>query len=44
MSVSEEAGPEGGWIVRSHVEWRVQRVSVRTLGPEGRWVVRSHIS
>ena len=28
-------GPEGGWIVRSHVDWRGERVPARTLGPEG---------
>ena len=36
-------GPEGGWIVISHIDWRGKRVSARTLGPEGGWIVRSHI-
>ena len=36
-------GPEGGWIVRSHIDWRGERVSERTLGPEGEWIMRFHI-
>ena len=27
-------GPEGGWIVRSQIDWREERVPARTLGPE----------
>ena len=36
-------GPEREWIVRSHIDWRGERVSARMLGPEGGWIVRSHI-
>ena len=36
-------GSEGGWILRSHIDWREERVSARTLDPEGGWIVRSHI-
>ena len=35
--------PEGGWIVRSHIEWGGKQVLARTLGPKGGWIVRSHI-
>ena len=33
---NEDTGPQrgGGWIVRSHIDWREERVSARTLGPE----------
>ena len=34
-SVSENAGPEWELIVRSHIDWKEEQVSVRTLGPEG---------
>ena len=27
--------PEGRWIVRSHIDWREERVPARMLGPEG---------
>ena len=33
-----------GWIGRSHIDGRRERVAVRTLGPEGGWIVRSYIS
>ena len=36
-------GPKCGWIGRSHIEWRGERVPARTLGPEGGWIVRSYI-
>ena len=29
--------------VRSHIQWRREQVSVRTLGLEEAWIVRSHI-
>ena len=29
--------------VRSHLDWREERGTVRTLAPEGGWIVRSHI-
>ena len=30
-------GPEGGgWIVRSHIDWREERVLAKTLGPRKR--------
>ena len=33
---SKDAGPQRGWIWRgSHIDWRKERVSARTLGPEG---------
>ena len=32
---SEDADPE--WIVRSHIDWREERVSARTPDPEGRY-------
>ena len=44
-------GPEGGWIVMSHIglfggpshiDWRKEQVPARTLDPEGRWIVMSH--
>ena len=35
-------GFEKGWIVRSHIDWREKRVSVRTLASKG-WIVRSYI-
>ena len=35
---------KGGWIVRSHINWREERVPARTLGPEGGWILRTHIS
>ena len=41
---SEDAEPRGGWIVRAHIDWRGEQVSVRTLGPEVGWIVRSHVS
>ena len=28
-------GPEGGWIRGSHIDWRGERLSVRTLDSEG---------
>ena len=31
--------PEGGWIMRSNINWREKRVSVGTLGLEGRCIV-----
>ena len=40
---SEDAGPQRRWIVRSHIGWRGEQVSARTLGPEGGWIVRSYI-
>ena len=40
---SKDAGPEGGWIGRSHIDWRRERVPTRTLGPKGGWIVRSHV-
>ena len=34
----------GGWIWgRSHIDWRKERVSARTLGPEGGWIMMSYI-
>ena len=37
-------GPKGGWIWgQSHIDWRKERVPVRTLGPEGGWIMMSHI-
>ena len=27
-------GPEGGWIMRSHIDWRGERVLARMLNPE----------
>ena len=35
-------GPETGWIVRSHIDWR-EGVPAGTLSPERGWIVRSHI-
>ena len=29
--------------VRSHIDWRGERVPTRTLGSEGGWIVRFHI-
>ena len=41
---SKDAGPQGRWNwVLSHIDWRKERVSARTLGPEGGWIVMSHI-
>ena len=34
-SASEDAGPQRRWIVRSHVNWRGERVSERTLTLKG---------
>ena len=33
--VSEDVRPRRGWIVRSHVDWRRERVPMRTLDPKG---------
>ena len=38
-----DARPWRGWIGGSHIDWRREWVSVRTLGSEGEWIVRSHI-
>ena len=36
LCASKDARPEGGWIWwGSHVDWRNERVPVRTLGLEG---------
>ena len=35
-------GPEEGWIVRSHINWREMSAS-KDVGPEMGWIVRSHI-
>ena len=35
ISVSEDVGHRKWWIVRSHVDWRGERVPMRTLGPKG---------
>ena len=32
---NENARPRKGWIVRSHIDWREERVSTRMLGLEG---------
>ena len=40
---NENVGPKGGLIVRSHIDWKEEQVSVRTLGPKGGLIVRSHI-
>ena len=32
---SKGAGPKGKWIGESHIGWRRERVSSRTLNPEG---------
>ena len=32
---SKDAGLGRGWIGRSHIDWRRERVSARTLGPKG---------
>ena len=32
---SKDAEPRRGWIVRSHIDWKEERVSARTLGLEG---------
>ena len=40
-SVSEDAGPRRGVdcdVPQSHIDWRKERVSARTLGPEGEWI------
>ena len=34
-SASEDAGPEEGWIVRSHISWKAERVLARMLAPKG---------
>ena len=35
---SKDTGPQRGWIWwQSHVDWRKERVSARTLSPEGGW-------
>ena len=34
-SVNENVRPRNGWIMRSHINWREERVLTRTLGPEG---------
>ena len=40
---SKDVGPRRGWIGRSHIDWRKERVPTKTLDPEGVWIVRSHI-
>jgi len=32
-----------GGLGESHIDWRRERISARTLGAEGGWIVRSHI-
>ena len=32
---SRTLGPEGGWIERSHIDWKEEQVSSRMLGSEG---------
>ena len=31
------------WIIRSHIDWKEERVSAKTLGAKGGWIVRFHI-
>ena len=35
--------PKGVDLAGSHIDWRKERESARTLDPEGRWIVMSHI-
>ena len=39
---SKDAGSQSRWIGESHINWRRERVTMRTLGLEERWMVRSH--
>ena len=40
---SKNAGPQRGWIWgRSHIDWRNERVTSRTVNPEGGWIVMFH--
>ena len=32
---NKDTGPRKGWIGGSHINWRRERVPVKTLGPEG---------
>ena len=32
---TKDAGPRMGWIGESHIDWRRERVSARTLSLEG---------
>ena len=42
--VNKDARPRRGWIWWGyHIDWRKERVLVRTLGPERVWIVISHI-
>ena len=34
-SASKDDGPQRGWTVRSHINWREERVPARTMGLEG---------
>ena len=40
---NEDIKPRMRWIVKSHINWRRERVPAKTLGPEKGWIVRSHI-
>ena len=36
---SKDTSPKEGWIWgQSHIDWRKERVSARTLGSEGGWI------
>ena len=39
---NEILGPEGGWILRSHIDWRRTSVS-EDVGSRREWILRSHI-
>ena len=41
---SKDVEPRRGWTGESHIDWRREQVSARTLGLEGGWIVRSHVS
>ena len=40
---NKDAGPQRGWIGRSHIDWRKEWMPARTLGLKEGWIVRSHI-
>ena len=41
---SKDVGLKGGWIWgRSHIDWRKERVLVRTVGSKRGWIVTSHV-
>ena len=41
--VNKNVRPRRGWIGKSYIDWRRERVPKRTLNPEGKWIVRPHM-